>query len=152
VHQYGVERFVMTYLAEQRLSGALIPDLPPEEGEAYLGFMERQDLCPVLLFSPTTPVGRLRQIASLAKGFVYCVARKGVTGSRTAFSEEITDYLGRCRQATALPLALGFGIKEKADIDFIKGRAEIAVIGSEILRIIDQEGVPAVAEFIRGLR
>jgi tryptophan synthase alpha chain len=49
-------------------------------------------------------------------------------------------------------LALGFGIKEKADIDFIKGKAEIAVIGSEILRIIDQKGIQAIGNFIQGLR
>jgi tryptophan synthase alpha chain len=98
--------------------------------------MEQHDLCPILLFAPTTSDVRLRYLASLAKGFIYCVARKGVTGAKTAFSEELLAYLGCYRRASDLPLALGFGIKEKADIDFIKGKAEIAVIGSELLRRI----------------
>jgi tryptophan synthase alpha chain len=149
--QYGVERFV-TFMAENGLSGAIVPDLPPEEGQEYLQAMDRYELCPVLLFAPTTPDERLRYLASLAKGFIYCVARKGVTGSRTAFSEDLLAYLGRCRRVTDLPLALGFGIKEKADIDFIKGKAEIAVIGSEILRLIDQEGIQSIESFIQGLR
>ena len=149
--QYGVERFVKC-MALNNLSGAIVPDLPPEEGQEYLQAMEQHALCPILLFAPTTSAERLRYLASLAEGFIYCVARKGVTGSRTAFSEELLVYLGRCRGATDLPLALGFGIKEKADIDFIKGRAQIAVIGSEMLRIIDQKGAQAVTGLIQGLR
>ena len=149
--QYGVERFVKC-MALNNLSGAIVPDLPPEEGQEYLQAMEQHGLCPILLFAPTTSAERLRYLASLAKGFIYCVARKGVTGSRTAFSEDLLAYLGRCRRVTDLPLALGFGIKEKADIDFIKGKAEIAVIGSEMLRIIVQKGIPAVIGFMQSLR
>jgi tryptophan synthase alpha chain len=51
-----------------------------------------------------------------------------------------------------LPLALGFGIKEKADIDFIKGKADIAVIGSELLRIINKKGINVIRDFLQGLR
>jgi tryptophan synthase alpha chain len=114
--------------------------------------MEQHDLCPILLFAPTTSDVRLRYLASLVKGFIYCVARKGVTGAKTAFSEELLASLGRCRGATDLPLALVFGIKDRADIDFILGKTEIAVIGSEILRIIDQKGIQAIGNFIQGLR
>ena len=57
--------------------------------------MEQHDLCPILLFGPTTSDVRLRYLASLVKGFIYCVARKGVTGSQTVFSEELIAYLGR---------------------------------------------------------
>ena len=151
LHQYGVDRFVK-FMALNNLSCAIVPDLPPEEGQEYLQAMEQHDLSPILLFAPTTSAERLRYLASLAKGFIYCVARKGVTGSRTDFSEELLAYLGRCRGATDLPLALGFGIKDRADIDFILGKAEIAVIGSEMLRIIDQNGVEAINNFIQGLR
>ncbi|RPI75955.1 MAG: tryptophan synthase subunit alpha [Desulfobacteraceae bacterium] len=150
-HQYSVDRFIK-YLAASNLSGAIVPDLPPEEGQEYLQAMDQHDLCPILLFAPTTSAERLRYLAALAKGFIYCVARKGVTGNQTVFSEELIAYLDRCRGATDLPLALGFGIKEKADIDFIRGRAQIAVIGSEILRIIDQSGVAAIENFIQSLR
>jgi tryptophan synthase alpha chain len=58
-------------------------------------------------------------MAASGSGFTYCVARKSVTAETTDFSEELTAYLQRCHNSTSLPLALGFGIKEKADIDFL---------------------------------
>ena len=80
------------------------------------------------------------------------MARKGVTGAETSFSGQLKSYLARCRQATDLPLAVGFGVKDRADIDFLKGKADIAVIGSETIRLIENEGIGAIDGFIRGLR
>ncbi len=134
------------------LCGAIVPDLPPEEGSAYLSAMERAGLDPIFIFSPSTPVDRLKLIADKARGFVYCVARKGVTGSHTAFSADIDAYLARCRAATRLPLALGFGVQDKTDVDFLRGKVDIAVVGSATLRLIDDQGTAAVGDFIRGLR
>ncbi len=149
--RYGVERFV-TAMSHGGLRGAIIPDLPPEEGRAYLDVMDACNLAPILIFSPTTSFDRMRYIASYGSGFIYCVARKGVTGENTHFSDKMATYLGTCRQSTSLPLALGFGIKEKSDIDFLKGKADIAVIGSQTIRVMEQKGVAAVGDFIRRLR
>jgi tryptophan synthase alpha chain len=146
--KYGVNRFVID-LSNYGLRGAIIPDLPPEEGQEYLDAMQSQDLAPILLFSPTTSSDRMRYIASFGRGFIYCVARKGVTGTNTNFSEGLATYLTQCRQNTSFPLALGFGIKQKSDIDFLKGKADIAVIGSQIIRIREKQGVAAVGNFIR---
>jgi len=149
--RYGVDRFVTT-MSHGGLRGAIIPDLPPEEGRTYLDAMHAHKLAPVLIFSPTTPLDRMRTIAASGSGFIYCVARKGVTGENTDFSEEIASYLKKCRKSTSLPLALGFGIKEKSDIDFLKGKADIAVIGSQTIRVMEQKGVASVGDFIRSLR
>ena len=149
--RYGVDRFV-TAMSHGGLRGAIIPDLPPEEGRAYLDAMHAYNLAPVLIFSPTTSLDRMRTIAASGSGFIYCVARKGVTGEATDFSEELARYLRRCRKSTSLPLALGFGIKEKSDIDFLKGKADIAVIGSQTIRVMEQKGVASVGDFIRRLR
>jgi tryptophan synthase alpha chain len=94
----------------------------------------------------------MRAIAASGSGFIYCVARKGVTGENTDFSEELARYLRRCHKSTLLPLALGFGIQEKSHIDFLKGKADIAVIGSQTIRVMEQKGVAAVGDFIRRLR
>ena len=67
-------------------------------------------------------------IAECAGGFVYCVARKGVTGADTEFSQSFAAYLDRCRGATDLPLALGFGVQKKADVDFLRGRVDIGLM------------------------
>jgi tryptophan synthase alpha chain len=149
--KFGIDRFASA-MAERSLRGAIIPDLPPEEGQEYLNAMQKHTLSPIVLFSPTTPPERMKYLATFASGFVYCVARKGVTGQDTAFSEELTAYLSRCRDATPLPLALGFGIKEKADVDYLKGKADIAVIGTQTIRIVEKEGVASVGQFIRSLR
>jgi tryptophan synthase alpha chain len=149
--RYGVDRFVSA-MSHGGLRGAIIPDLPPEEGRAYLDAMHAHNLAPILIFSPTTSLDRMRTIAASGGGFIYCVARKGVTGEATNFSEELEGYLRRCRRNTSLPLALGFGIKEKSDIDFLKGKADIAVIGSQTIRVMEQKGVASVGDFIRSLR
>jgi len=134
------------------LSGAIVPDLPPEEAGEYLPAMQAGGLDPIFIFSPSTGAERMRYIADCARGFVYCVARKGVTGSHTTFTAELDTYLARCRAATQLPLALGFGVKDAADVSFLRGKVDIAVVGSATLRLIDERGVPAVGHFVRGLR
>ncbi len=149
--KYGIDRFSGA-MAKNGLVGAIVPDLPPEEGRDYIEAMEEYNLSPIFIFSPTTPDERMKYLTSFGKGFIYCVARKGVTGVATDFSKQLEEYLSRCRKATDLPLALGFGVKGREDIDFLKGKADIAVIGSETIRLVDSEGVEAVGEFIKGLR
>ncbi len=149
--RYGVEQFAAD-MSRSGISGAIIADIPPEEGREYLDAMQQNNLNPILIFSPTTSPERMQYIASFAGGFIYCVARKGVTGENTTLSEELTTYLKQCRKSTPLPLALGFGIKEKSDIEFLKGKADIAVIGSQTIRIMEQQGIASVGNFIRSLR
>jgi len=134
------------------LCGSIVPDLPPEEAGTYLPAMERAGLAPIFIYSPSTSDERMRAIASQSRGFIYCVARKGVTGLQTTFSFDLDAYLARCRAATKLPLAVGFGVQDKTDVDFLRGKVDIAVVGSATLRLIDEKGVPAVGDFIRGLR
>ncbi len=151
LYRYGVDRFVAA-MAKAGLQGAIIADLPPEEGQEYFKAMYKPHLAPILIFSPTTPPERMNYIAGFGSGFIYCVARKGVTGVETTFSQEVANYLSRCRKATSLPLAVGFGIKERADIDFLKGKVEIAVIGTHSMRVMEREGIASLKDFIRRLR
>lgn len=149
--KHGVDAFARI-TAEKGLRGAIVPDLPPEEGAGYLDAMAAQQLDPIFIYAPTTSDQRMQMLAGHARGFVYCVARKGVTGMQTEFSKDLQTYLSRCRQATDLPLALGFGVKDKADVDYLTGKVDIAVIGTQTIRIMEEKGVAAVGDFIRGLR
>jgi tryptophan synthase alpha chain len=149
--KHGVPRFVSRMHAGG-LKGAIVPDLPPEEAGEYLTTMAEHELAPIFIYSPNTTSARLSLIAQHARGFVYCVARKGVTGSATAFSDELAGYLERARAATPLPLAVGFGVKEKKDVDFLRGKADIAVVGSETLRVLQTVGIEGVTPFLKGLR
>jgi tryptophan synthase alpha chain len=148
--KYGVDSFVKK-MAKINIKGAIVPDLPPEEGKEYLTAMEQRGLAPIHIFSPMTSNERMELLAAKTQGFVYCVARKGVTGKETSFTSEIGNYLDRCRQSTNLPLAVGFGVKDRNDVDFLKGRADIAVVGSEMIRVVNQQGVAGVKNFVQGL-
>ena len=147
----GVRNFVGD-MQQAGLRGAIVPDLPPEEASEYLAAMKEQALDPIFIYSPNTKPERLASIALHGSGFVYCVARKGVTGSKTAFSSDLSTYLARARAATTLPLAVGFGVAEKADVDFLRGKADIAVVGSETLRVLERGGLAAVLPFLKALR
>ncbi len=151
LYKFGYDAFAET-MARRNIRGAIVPDLPPEEGGDYLDAMKRHTLSPIFIYAPTTPDTRMAEIDRHAEGFVYCVARKGVTGKDTQFSDDLSNYLLRCRQATTLPLALGFGVKDKADVDFLKGKVDIAVIGTQTIRLLNEQGVGAVEDFIRDLR
>jgi tryptophan synthase alpha chain len=134
------------------ICGAIVPDCPPEEGDEYVAAMAKNQLAPIYIFSPRTPDERMRMLGRAGGGFVYTVARKGVTGSATVFSKETDDYLARCRSATTLPLAVGFGIKSRADVAYLEGKAEIAVVGSQSLTVLAESGVAGVTRFLKQLR
>ena len=134
------------------IQGLIVPDLPPEEGASYLAHAREHDIAPILIFAPTSTDERMRELSAQADGFIYCVARRGVTGSATSFDEEFYHYIDRCRKLAGLPLAVGFGIRNSQDVAALRGRAEIAVIGSETIRLVDEKGPSAVGPFIAGLR
>jgi tryptophan synthase alpha chain len=149
--KFGVEDF----LAASRqigIQGLIIPDLPPEEGEEYLAACRRLELAPIQIFAPTSSDERMVELAGHGAGFVYCVARRGVTGAQTSFDESFNNYIARCRRATEMPLAVGFGISSRQDVELLRGKADIAVIGSATIRLVEEQGPEAVGPFIAGLR
>ena len=146
----GVAHFARE-MREAGVRGAIIPDLPFEEGAPMFEAMARERLAPIFIQAPNTSDARLRAIAGRAAGFVYCVARKGVTGAQTRF-DALGPYLARCCRHTNLPLALGFGVKDARDVAAVRGKADIAVIGSETIRVLEYGGVEAIRPFIESLR
>jgi tryptophan synthase alpha chain len=133
------------------IQGCIIPDLPPVEGREYLDAMNDAELSPIHIFTPNTPEDRMRFLSDNSSGFIYTVARKGVTGKDTAFSADLASYLERCRANTNLPLAVGFGVKSREDFEFLNGKTDIAVVGSETIRIMEKEGIEGVKTFIHSL-
>jgi len=147
----GVAEFV-ELTRQAGLVGAIVPDLPAEDGSEYLAAMRQNELSPIFVYSPVTKCEQMRSIARSAEGFVYCMARQGLTGDTTEFSDGLSSYLARARAATHLPLAVGFGIRSQRDVDFLRGKADIAVIGTETLRVLEAGGISAVAPFLSSLR
>jgi tryptophan synthase alpha chain len=146
----GIERFV-SQARDAGLSGVIVPDCRLEDSAAYVAAMREAALAPIFLLSPRTPDERLRALGHAGDGLAYAVARKGVTGAKTEFSSELEGYLARCRRATELPLAVGFGLESAADVRFLVGKADVAVVGSQALRVMEERGIAAVAEFVAEL-
>lgn len=149
--KYGVERFFQKAVAIG-IQGFIVPDLPPEEGQEFLALADQYKIAPILIYAPTSTEERMRQLASHARGFIYCVARRGVTGKQTDFTSDFEPYLARCRQSTELPLAVGFGISSREDVRYLTGKADIAVIGTATIKLVEEKGPAAVGPFIAGLR
>jgi tryptophan synthase alpha chain len=148
--RFGEEAFLRR-TRELGLHGTLVPDLPLEEGASYRQASRQYGLAAIAFFTPTSTDSRMRQVAAEAEGFIYCVARRGVTGKRTNLDAGLADYLQRCRAATDLPLAVGFGIVSAGDVQMLVGKADMAVIGTATIRLVDEQGPEAVGPFIRGL-
>ena len=150
VFRMGEETFC-DRLSHAGARGFIVADLPPEEAVGLNGHGRARGLDPILLMTPTNSPSRLTEIAAQASGFVYCVARKGVTGKRTEISGGVESFLGRCRKATKLPLALGFGIKTEQDVRTIKGLADIAIVGTACLEAWERGGRSGYTEFLSTL-
>ena len=150
VFRMGAARFCAR-LADVGMRGFIVADLPPEEAAELNALTRAQELDPILLMTPTNSPERLAEIGRQASGFVYCIARKGVTGKKTDLSQGVEAFLVRCRTATSLPLALGFGIKTPADMRELRGLADIAIVGTACLEVWEQRGPGAYREFLKGL-
>ncbi|MBF0628817.1 MAG: tryptophan synthase subunit alpha [Magnetococcales bacterium] len=149
---HGVERFIER-AAAMGVRGLIVPDWPPQEAQVPMAACRaRQGLDWIQLFTPTSTDERLGFIGQQARGFCYCVARKGVTGTRTDFNAALDGFLARCRQATSTPLAVGFGVRTPEDVQSLTHRAEIAVVGTAALEIHLRDGAEAVGAFFTGLR
>jgi tryptophan synthase alpha chain len=151
LYKYGINEFI-SRAYDINIKGFIIPDLPPEEGGEYLEQINSQGMAPIQIFAPTSTRERMQFLAKNGAGFIYCVARRGVTGQKTDFDQDFNEYIARCRSATNLPLAVGFGIRSKDDVDYLTGKADIAVIGTETIRLVDEQGAEAVGPFIASLR
>ncbi len=151
LYKYGVEAFFKK-AKEIGIKGFIIPDLPPEEGEEFWALASQYDIAPTLIYAPTSTEERMQELAANARGFIYCVARKGVTGKQTDFDASFDQYMARCRRNTSLPLAVGFGISCRDDIAYLTGKADIGVIGTATINLVDDKGPEAVGPFIASLR
>jgi len=139
VLRHGLEDFAAE-AAEAGLDGVLISDLPPEEAGAWTQVAWRRGLDTIFLVAPTTPPDRARLIADLTRGFVYAISRPGVTGAREDLPPGLPELIGRLRQVTDKPIAVGFGISTPEQVAAVCRIADGAVVGSALVQIIAELG------------
>ncbi|HLJ43396.1 MAG TPA: tryptophan synthase subunit alpha [Candidatus Binataceae bacterium] len=142
VLQMGVERFA-SRAAEAGADGVLITDLTPEESGDYRRIVQEHGLDTIFLAAPTSTDERLARIAEVTSGFLYVISRTGVTGARESLPEDLPALVRRVRRATALPVAVGFGVSLPGQVSVLGGLADAAVVGSALVQEIEQ--APSVA-------
>ena len=155
---YGLARLTKD-AAEAGVDGLIIVDLPPEESDEMLAACEAAGLRLIYLVAPTSTEERIREVARRASGFVYCVGVTGVTGERDEIAPGLAEFVGRVRNATNLPIAVGFGISLPKHFEAVARIADAAVIGSAIIDEIassdpseQSERLKSYAEVVTGRR
>lgn len=162
VLQFGLERFFEIVTAKG-ISGLIIPDLPIEEDAELRAMAEAANIHLIPLVAPTSN-DRVVRIAAKARGFVYCVSSLGVTGVRADFHQGIDEFLATVRSATDTPIAVGFGISSREQVERFAKQADGVIVGSAIVRKIEevvpllqspatkQEGLAQIRAFVSELK
>ena len=150
VFRLGHERFCAR-LQHSGGAGFILPDLPLEEYGDLFVLSEEHGLSPILLMTPTTAPARMAVIGQRARGLVYAVARKGVTGKKTELDQGLAGLIQGCRQATDRPLALGFGLRDGGDLRRLQGQVEVGIVGSALLERWEKDGLAGYRELLREL-
>lgn len=131
IHRYGAARFAEDARAAG-VDGLILVDLPPEEDAPLWDAITGAGLDTILLVTPTTDPKRMPAIAARARGFLYVVARLGVTGGGAA-DPALASVFAQCRVHSPLPRCIGFGMGPGSDLAPFRGRAEGVIVGSELL-------------------
>jgi len=149
--QYGVDRFLRA--AETLgIAGVILTDLPAGSDPDLESAVQRSGIDLIRLIAPTTRAERLTAALNGAQGFVYLVARLGVTGARSSLEVDLHDSVARVRAATQLPIAVGFGISTAEQARAVGQMADGVVVGSALVEILGRDGVKAARRFLGALR
>ena len=150
VFKMGEETFVKRLKAAGGV-GYILPDLPVEESANLHRLSEEAGIEPIILMTPTSSDKRLAQLGAVSRGLVYVVARKGVTGSKTNMGDDVLALIERCRQHTDAQIGVGFGISGKEDMDFLRGSADMAIVGTAALKTWEESGADGLRKFFAEL-
>lgn len=148
--RYGRHRFIEDAVAAGA-QGVLITDLPVGADATLESEFEASPLALIRLIAPTTDVQRVREIAARAQGFIYYIARMGVTGARVELPAELLDDVRALKAETDVPVAVGFGVSSRAQVQAISEVADAVVVGSALIDAISAEGVRGAERFLRSL-
>lgn len=150
VFKYGVEKFCKDS-KEAGITGLIVPDMPidEEDEEHFMKFCNKYGLNHIRVISPASSEDRLKKNAKVANGFVYATARQGITGARNSLDPKLISFLTRVKSKFKVPLAVGFGISKKEHVQALKGYADIAIVGSALIDVIDKSNDKTYIENVR---
>jgi tryptophan synthase alpha chain len=148
----GHERFA-GLAAEAGVSGAIIPDLSLEEIDGWADTADGEGIATVMLVAPSTSPERTVRICDRSRGFVYAVARMGVTGERAEIGDEASAVVAKVSAATSLPACVGIGVSNPEQAKQVSRVADGVVVGSALVRRLSEGAGPdGAAAFVASLR
>lgn len=153
VFSYGADKFIST-CKEIGINGLILPDLPYEEKDEFLPQCKKYCVDLISLIAPTSE-NRIAMIAKEADGFIYLVSSLGVTGTRSEINTDLKSIVDVIRQNSSVPCAIGFGISTPEQAKKMADIADGAIVGSAIIKIIEQYGKDApryVGEYVKSMK
>lgn len=146
---YGIQNFIQR-VEKLGISGLIIPDLPMEEANELIPFLNQSTL--IRMIAPTTPLKRIEILATGAKGFIYLVGMTGVTGSGGDHSKCLGDLVTYIRKFTSIPICVGFGVSDYIKAKQISEICDGVVVGTRIINEIEsaEDKVTAAVELAQG--
>ncbi|MFN3505566.1 MAG: tryptophan synthase subunit alpha [Caldimicrobium sp.] len=151
IYKYGLERSIRDALSS-KLDGFIIPDLPMEEANPWLNLIRKTPLAFIFLSAPTSDELRIKKLGKLTRGFLYYVSLTGVTGAREKLPVDLKERLIKIKNLIEVPLAVGFGIAKPEHVLNLKPYADAMVVGSSLVRIIEEKEAHAGKELYKFLK
>lgn len=156
VLRYGLEQFAGDS-ASAGVDGVIVTDLTPEEAGPWKAAAEASGLDTIFLLAPTSTDERIRMVAALDSGFVYCVSRTGITGAQASVPADVGDLVRKIRNFTDNPVVVGFGISSQEQVREICRVADGAVVGSALVDFINakhrqDDFLKRVRDYVRDLK
>ena len=137
IFRMGEEAFCKA-AQEAGVDGVIVPDLPPEQAQQLLEVAPNYTLATIFLAAPTSPPERMKLIASVSTGFIYCVSVTGVTGARAMLSDEIAPMITELRKYTDKPIGVGFGVSTPEQAKQVADIADGVIVGSAIINVAEE--------------
>lgn len=150
-----VERMGLDVFAERAsaagVDGLLVVDYPPEESLALLETMDKVGIDVIYLLSPTSTSERIKQVTAVARGYIYYVSLKGVSGASNIDTADVELMIAKIKAQTKLPVGVGFGIRDGQTAKRIAHFADAVVIGSRLIQEMESSPADAAIENVRVL-
>jgi len=149
IFSYGVEAFARD-CQSSGVDGVIIPDVPLEEESLVLSTLKKYDVAFIRLATLTSPQERLAELAKRSEGFLYAVAVKGTTGTRTTHEQEVNAYLEQLRENSNVPVLAGFGVSNKEQAQELSSHCDGIIVGSKIVELLHEGKHNDIKELIQG--
>lgn len=149
IFSYGVEEFARD-CQYSGVDGVIIPDVPLEEESLVISILKKYSVAFIRLAALTSPEERLAELAKRSEGFLYAVAVKGTTGTRTSHEGEVNAYLEQLKKNSRVPVLAGFGVSNTEQAQELSSHCDGIIVGSKIVELLHEGKKDDIKKLIQG--